>query len=387
MSPTDLVEPGWEPVADQLHASIAAGDDLGGTVAVYHDGRCTVNVAAGHVDRERSQPYTHDHLQLVFSTTKGVTAVAVAMCVQRGLLDYAEPVARYWPEFAVAGKQDATVAQLLSHQCGLITVDGITLDECLQWDTVTAKLAAQAPDWPIGTGHGYHALSYGWLAGELVRRVDGRPFGQFVSEEIASPLGLDLWIGLPTDEEHRVAPLIGAVMDTTSVDPAVKAMLDAFMGPGTRAGRALTMSGAFSQEGVFNRREVHAASIPAANAITRAGDLARMYAATMGEVDGVRLVDEDTITVASSRVTPPNEGDLCLVMPTAFGMGFMTHERFSPYAGPGSYGHPGAGGSVAFAQPSRRLAMAYVMNQMAPNLAADVRAQRLIDTACRIIDG
>ena len=378
------LEPGWEPVAARLVANIAAGLDTGASVAVYHLGRPVVDVAGGQFAPGSPAPYDRDTLQLVFSTTKGVAAIAAAMCVQRGLLQYDQPVARYWPEFADYGKHEATVAQLLSHQCGLITVDGITLDECLTPGVAAARLAAAAPEWPIGIGHGYHALSFGWLVDELVQRVDGRSLGTFVADEIAGPLGVPLWIGLPEHEEQRVSPLIGGL--DTGTDPRVKAMLEAFIGPTTRGGRALSMSGAFAGDGVFNRRDVHAAEIPAANAISNAAALAKVYAATIHEIDGVRLLDDATLAAATRRQTPPGEADLCLILPTGFAMGFMVHEPFSPFAGPGSFGHPGAGGSVAFAQPARGLAMAYAMNRMSPNLAGDVRAQGLIDTAVRIID-
>lgn len=386
---TGHVASGWEGVADALRASIERGDDVGASVAVYHRGECVVDVAGGTAGRgDDVVDYTADTLQLVFSTTKGITAIAVAICVQRGLFSYDDTVSSVWPEFAAEDKGDATIAQLLSHQCGLITVDGLSLDEALDWKTITSRLAAEKPDWPIGSGHGYHALTYGWLAGELVRRADGRPIGTFVADEIAGPLGVDLWIGLPEEQEPRVAPLIGGLGGggETALDPAIKALMDQVMGPGTRGGRALSLSGTFGADGMFNRRDVHAAEIPAANCITNAGALAKVYAATLGPIDGVQLVDEATREIARTQLTPANEGDLCLVMPTTFGMGFMTSGLFSPFAGPGSYGHPGAGGSVAFAQPERDLALAYAMNRMAPNLASDTRAQALIDAAVAVID-
>ena len=380
------VEVGWEGVRDAFEANLAAGDEVGAGVAVYHRGRPVVDLWGGFFDRDRTRRYGEDTLQLVFSTTKGVVATALAMCAQRGLLDYAEPVSTYWPEFAAHGKGEVTVAQLLSHQVGLITVDApTTLAEALDWDTMVARLADTAPDWPIGTAHGYHALTFGWLAGELIRRVDGRSPGRFLAEEIAAPLGLDLWIGLPDELEARVSPLVGSVV-STSKNPATQAVIDQFTGPGTRLGRALTLSGAFAGKGVFNRRDVHAAELPAANGISNARSLAKLYAATMAPVDGVRLLDEATRDVARTTVTPSGEGDLCLVAASTFGMGFMTHGQMTPYSGPGSYGHPGAGGSVAFAQPERQLAFAYVMNRMTQNVAGDRRAQRLIDAAAQAAD-
>lgn len=385
------VADGWGAVRDAFVANLESGQETGCAVSVYHRGAKVVDLWGGHFDAAGGTPYSDDTLQLVFSTTKGITAIAVAMCVERGLLSYSEKVSTYWPEFAAHGKGDATVAQLLSHQCGLYTVDGdISLAEALDWTTITSRLADTAPRWPIGTQHGYHALTYGWLAGELVRRVDpqGRSLGAFVRDEIVDRVGAELWIGLPAEHEDRVSPMIGGLNPGggDDVDPAVKAMLEQFMGPNSPGGQALSLNGAFSVEGAFNRRDVHAAEIPAANGITNARSLARIYAATIGEVDGVRLLDPGIVDVARSTVTPSGEPDTCLIMPTTFGMGFMTHGQFTPYAGPGSFGHPGAGGSVAFAQPERELAFAYVMNRMAENLANDLRAQALTDAAAACAD-
>lgn len=384
-----MVEHGWDSVRDAFQRNFDLGEEVGASVAVYHRGKPVVHLWGGSFDGGHS-PYDDSTLQLVFSTTKGITAIAVAICAQRGLLDYAAPVSAYWPEFAAKGKAEATVAQLLSHQCGLFSVQGeISLAEALDWGTITARLADTEPEWPIGSTHGYHALTYGWLAGELVRRVDPahRSIGQFVADEIAGPTGTECYIGLPEVLEPRVAPIMGSPLSSDDdVDPAVKAMIEQFMGPNTRGGRALSLNGAFSVDGAFNRRDVHAAEIPAANGITNSISLARIYASTIAPVDGVQLIDDDVRELARTTVTPDNEPDACLIMPTTFGMGFMTHGPFTPYAGPGSYGHPGAGGSVAFAQPERELGFAYVMNKPASNLANDARAQHLVDAVTTIID-
>lgn len=380
------VRPGWESVRDAFLANIDSGEDLGAGVAVYHRGDCVVDLTGGWFDKSRTAEYTPDTLQLVFSTTKGMAAIALAMLVERAQVDYAAPVAHYWPEFADHGKESATVAQLLSHQCGLFTVDGaITLEEALDWNTITSRLAATKPRWPIGSTHGYHALTYGWLAGEVLRRADGRMPGRFLAEEIAGPLGLDMHIGLPERLESRVSPLTAQPSSGEPVDPAVAEMMAKFMGPDSNGGQALSLNGAFG-EGVFNKREVHAAEIPAANGITNAVSLARMYAATMQPIDGVQLINDSVRECATATVTPQGEADACLIMQTTFGMGFMTHGPFMLYSGPGSYGHPGAGGSVGYAQPSRQLAFGYVMNQMASNLANDMRAQRLMDAAAAVAD-
>jgi len=388
------VAPGWEPVREAFAANLANTEELGAGVSAYHRGVQVVDLWGGWFDTERTVPYAEHSLQLVFSTTKGITAIAIAICVDRGLLSYDAPVSQYWPEFAAHGKGHATVAQLLSHQVGLYTVDGpITLEDALDWNTITARLADTAPRWPIGTAHGYHALTYGWLAGELVRRVDPthRSLGTFVQEEITQRLGIDLWVGLPAEFVRRVSPILAS---QPNLDPAVAAMMAQFMGPGTPGGDALSLNGAFNAESaagglgtsVFNTSRVLAAEIPAANGVSNAPSLAKVYAATMAPIDGVQLISDAVRNVARVTVTPENEPDNCLIMPTTFGMGFMTSGPFSLFAGPGSYGHPGAGGSVAFAQPERQFSFAYVMNQMANNLAADMRAQALVDACTSVID-
>lgn len=302
------VTPGWEKVRQAFVENLENTEEVGAGVAVYHRGQKVVDLWGGVFDESASQPYTQDTLQLVFSTTKGITAIAVAICVERGLLSYDEKVSTYWPEFAQAGKSDATVAQLLSHQCGLYTVDGdISLAEALDWSTITSRLAATKPRWEIGTKHGYHALTYGWLAGELVRRVDPqhRSLGTFVQQEIVGRVGGELWIGLPEAQESRVSPMIGGLNSVPEdMDPAVKAMMEQFMGPDSPGGLALSLNGAFGVEGAFNRRDVHAAEIPAANCITNAPSLARIYAATIGDVDGVRLLASATVETARTLVTP-----------------------------------------------------------------------------------
>ena len=177
-----FVAPGWQGVADAFAHNIETREDIGAGVAVFHKGECVVDIAGGYFDKEATQPYTRDTLQLVFSTTKGVVATAVAMCVERGLLAYEQPVSLYWPEFAARGKEHVTVAKLLSHQAGLYTVDGdLTYEEVLDWNTMVARLADTPPLFPVGSTHGYHAITFGWLAGELVRRVDGRSIWQFIA--------------------------------------------------------------------------------------------------------------------------------------------------------------------------------------------------------------
>jgi CubicO group peptidase (beta-lactamase class C family) len=363
--------PGWEGVREAFAANLADGFELGASCAVYHRGRKVVDVWGGWADKARTIPYGHDAMQLVFSTSKGVAAILLAQLVERGQVDPDAPLAEYWPEFAAAGKGAVTVGQAVSHQAGLASVDRpLSLEEALAWDPVVEALAAQAPLWELGTGHGYHALTYGWIVGELLRRVTGHRPGELLAAEASHPLDLDLWFGLPAEEEPRVVPLVGAEPPS---DPEVLKVMLAVMGPGTLGGRALSLDGTFGN--VWNRRDVHAAELLAAGAIGDARSLARLYAACIGEVDGVRLLRPETVDrVRAVRSDGP---DKCLVVPTRFGLGFMLPSEFEPMGGEGSFGHPGAGGSVAWALPEADLAVAYVMNRMGAGLAADPRPARL----------
>jgi CubicO group peptidase (beta-lactamase class C family) len=380
----DVVAPGWELVRDAFLEGFALGEEHGAGVAVYHRGKCVVDIMGGWRDRDHTVPYDTDAMQVVFSTTKGITSIAVAMCVERGLLNYDEKVSTYWPEFAVKGKADVTVAQLLSHRAGLYTVEGdITLEEALNWDTVTARLADTTPLFPVDSTHGYHAITFGWLAGELVRRVTGKSIGEFVRDEIVAPLGVEFHIGLPSDLEPRVARLMAHPIPKFPPDIA-KILLDR-AGPGTKGAAALSLNGSFGN-GVFNKPEVHQAQIPGANGIGNARSLARIYAATVSTVDGVRILGDTVRDVARTSNTPSGEMDEILLDPTDFGMGFMVHSPRTPYSGPSSFGHDGAGGSVAFAEVNRELAFSYVMNTMMTVVDGDPRRMRLIAAASRCAD-
>jgi CubicO group peptidase (beta-lactamase class C family) len=391
---TGTVEPGWEPVRDVLQNSITAKAEIGAGVAIVHRGKLVVDIVGGYADNAATTPYTHDTLQLVFSTTKGVVATAVAMCVERGLLGYDEPVATLWPQFAQHGKERVTVAQLLSHRAGLYTVDGdITLEEALDWNTVTHKLANTAPLFPVGSTHGYHAITFGWLAGHLVQLTDGRSIGRFIREEIAHSLNAEIYVGLPEHLEPRVSPVNtgwAKSLSQTVVEDKPLAPPPPAPGADTPLGRALSVNGAFNVKGGFNRRDVHAAEVPGANGISNARSLATMYASIIGDVHvngkTVRLLGEETMRAASTTLTPEGERDACLLVKTTFGMGYMTANEGTAYQQAGAFGHPGAGGSVSFADPTRAMGFSYVMNRMGSALLGDVRARNLVEAASRCAD-
>ncbi|MGA9276819.1 serine hydrolase domain-containing protein, partial [Ilumatobacter sp.] len=353
--------------------------EVGAGFALVADGEVKVDITAGIADEATGRAWDDQTLQLVFSTTKGAAAICVGRLVDDGVLSYDDTVASHWPEFAANGKESVTVAQMLSHQAGLPYVDRVlSMDDLLAVSPIVEALAEQAPIWEPGTAHGYHANTYGWLVGELVRRVDGRSIGTYFAEEVAGPLGLDFWIGLPESEEHRVSTLESAPPPS---DPAELAMMMQVMGPGTKGFNALTMSGAMlvlgAADNPFNTRAVHATEMPAANGITNAASLAKMYAATVGEVDGIRLVSSETIAAASAEaVRGPDE---CLVAETRFGMGFMLENELVPLLGPNAFGHAGAGGSLGQADPDTGVGYGYVMNQMLGGIAGDPRTVRLND--------
>ena len=373
------VAPGYEPVREAFAANFEQHGEVGAAFALYRHGQKVVDLWGGVADEETGRPWQEDTLQLVFSTTKGATAIAANLLAQRGQLDLDAPVGEYWPEFKAEGKERIPVRWLLSHRAGLPVVDTpVSPEECFAWTPMVDALAAQRPVWEPGTAHGYHALTYGHLVGEVVRRVTGRSVGRFFAEEVAGPLGLDFFIGLPEEHEPRVSRLIqqaplGAPPDLEQVPEAVREMVERMFGPGSLMTRALSPTSAPID---FNSRACHAAEIPAANGITSARSLARLYAAQIGEVDGVRILDDASVARVSEEQS--NGPDQVLVVPTRFGLGFFLSSSFSPLMGPTSFGHAGAGGSLGFADPETGVGYGYVMNKMQANLSGDPRTLGLV---------
>ena len=233
--------PGFEPVRDAFADNLESGRDVGAAFAAYHRGRKVVDLWGGTADTTTGRPWEEDSIVLVFSTTKGATALCANLLAERGVLDMDAPVARYWPEFAQGGKADIPVKFLLSHQAGLAWIDGeMSLEEALSWEPVVSALARQTPHWEPGERHGYHATTYGWLVGEVIRRITGASVGTFFRTEIAEPLGLDFWIGLPEEQEPRVVPVIPFELPAGS---DLRAMADSFLGPDTSLGKALSAPG------------------------------------------------------------------------------------------------------------------------------------------------
>ncbi len=382
------VAPGFEQVREVFQANFDKGTEVGAAFSAYHRGRKVVDLWGGVADAATGTPWGRDTTVLVFSTTKAFTAVCANMLAQAGLLDLDAPVADLWPSFSADGRGEMPVSHLLSHRAGLPWVDAeMTAAEAFSWEPVIRALETQPLAWEPGTAHGYHALTFGWLNGEVIRRVTGETMGTYLRKAVAEPLGLDLWVGLPEEEEHRVASLVhflpeGLTLDDLSApkDPTAE-IIAAFMGPETDLGKAMFAPGfAFANAEVWGSREMRAAEVPAANGVSDARSVARLFAACIGEVDGIRLLSPEQLARATTQhTTGPDR--IILGLDMQFGLGFMLPSSIMTFGGPRSFGHFGAGGSVGWADPEAELAFGYVMNKMDIGLAGDNRSLDLI-AAC-----
>lgn len=365
----------FEAVRDAFTANFADGAEIGAAVAVVVDGETVVDLWGGMADPHTGRDWEASTPALVYSATKGPTTVCALRLWERGDLDLDAAVAELWPEFAVAGKEAVTTRHLLTHQAGLpVFDDPITFHQCDDHELVAARLAAQAPRWVPGTAHGYHPLTWGWLVAEVVRRASGRTVGQLLAEEIAGPLGLDLFVGLPPEREVDVARLASARMDLTGLhlDADGMAFTASLLDVESLTFRAFSNPpGQFDVES-FNAPELHQAEWPAVNGIATARSLARLY----GELACDRILAAATLDEAAR---PQVSGiDRVLAVPTTFGLGFSLDED-AAWHGPGRFGHEGAGGSVGFGDRTRGLGFAYVMNQLTASLGGDRRSRRLIE--------
>jgi CubicO group peptidase (beta-lactamase class C family) len=372
------VEAGFEPVRDVFVANFERHGEVGAAFCVHQHGRRIIDLWGGVTTPGATDPYTADTLQMVMSTTKGVVAMGAHILAEEGRLDFDAPVAQYWPEFAAEGKGKMPVRWLFSHRAGLAAIDtALGVDDVYAWDPVVKALAAQHPNWEPGTAHGYHALTYGWLAGEVIKRVAGVSVGQFVAERIVQPLGLEFWIGLPDDLNARVAPQIPAPppLPGARPDPFAARLAD----PTSLMFRAFTNpSGLFT---AANTPAFRAAEVPAANGIGTARSLSRLYAACIGEVDGLRLLQPATLERAMREEA--HGEDLVVGYETRYATGFQLSFPSRPMAGEGSFGHYGMGGSMAFAHPARGLSFGYTMNQMLSPSGPDPRSTALIQAVIR----
>jgi len=374
------VAPGFDPVRAAFEAGFDGKPDMGAALAIRHHGELVVDIWGGTAESRTGTPWSADTLGVIFSCTKGLVAILAARLVQEGRLDYQDPVAKHWPEFATAGKSLVRVKDLLAHRSGLSAPRvPFRADEILDWDLVVSRLAGQEPLWVPDSGYAYHAITHGWLAGEVIHRITGRSVGEYFADLIAEPLGVDAWIGLPSSQQQRVADMqVGPTLaELTRIQAAARV-------PGVVdwSEQAMTLGGALPPELVgpgigFNAPVVRAAEIPGAGGIATARALATIWSATVTQTRGVRLLDAETIAAAT---VPQSGGRPVWDVPgpwPRWGMGFQLDSDARHYLTPSGFGHDGAGGQSAFADPERGIGFAYLTNQM--EAIADERATRIID--------
>jgi CubicO group peptidase (beta-lactamase class C family) len=344
----------FQEVRDAFAANFAAGLELGASLCIEVDGRRVVDLWGGWLDAERTHPWTRDSIACVFSCTKGLAAIVLLQLVERGAVDLDAPVARYWPEFAAAGKGELPVRYLLTHEAGLSAIERpMPFGSLSDWDAMVDALARQEPWWEPGTAHGYHGVTFGHLVGEVARRADGRTIGTLLRDEVTGPLGIDCFLGLPAAEDSRTATMVLAPIEG-----------DTFFsrwGPDSLGPKSFGNPPDCNDPAHTNTRAFRAAEIPAANAHANARALARVYSAVaQGELVSTDLVQE----AGRVHVDGP---DIVMEQPTRFGLGFeitLPEADFSFGPGARTFGHNGSGGSLGSIDPDANVAFGYVMNRM-----------------------
>ena len=353
--------PGFEPVAEEFGRLLMQEGDARGQFCAYLHGRQVVDLWGG-------DDVAADDIQGVYSSTKGVSAVCIALLVQRGALDLDAAVSRYWPEFAGSGKGDVTVRIALSHQAGIPGVEPqLTLEELMDHDTVAARLAAQIPHWRPGRAHGYHGLTIGAIMDELVRRVTGAPIAEFFRKEIGDPRGIDFYISTPEDVDHRVRMLLPA-----SPTPEQQKQQGEPSLPESLTGMAFNVAAGQQTEPLPNIRAFRASGQAAAAGVGSARGLARLYAMCFSEVDGFPPLLTDTTIAQVTQIQTVGE-DLVLRTPTRYAIVFQKADDRLSYGSHQAFGHDGAGGSIGIADPWHGIAYGWIPRQMSFPGGADAR--------------
>ena len=380
----------FEPLVDAFVHNFDEQGEVGASVCVTLDGDPVVDLWGGTKNLEQQTPWEEDTMCVVFSSTKGAVALAAHTLIADGELDLDAPVARYWPEFASRGKEDATVRMMLDHSVGVPAIREKLKDKgCCDWEYMVERLEREEPFWKPGSRNGYHMANFGWTVGELVRRTAGQSLGAYFRDAIAEPTQAECWIGLPESEEPKVAPVI-------PFKPVRGAELGAFTKALISDAQSIP-SLAFYNQGGFspNSRACRAAEIGGGGAVANARGLARIYApfACGGELNGRCFVDADTLA-AMGEVAVATHEDATLLIPTRFSLGFMKSmdnrrvhavDKSSAIFSSSAFGHVGAGGSVGFADPAARMSFGYAMNKMGPGILMNERGQSLVDAAYRCL--
>ena len=388
-------DPRFERVAEEFEQNFRERGEVGASVCVKLAGETFVDLWGGSADPSSNKPWVEDTITSVWSCTKGATALCAHMLVTRGLLDLEEPVVRYWPEFGQAGKESIPVKMLLNHQSGVAAIsDPIPPGGLYDWEFMVKALEKQEPFWKPGSMHGYHGFTFGWLVGEVVRRVSGKSLGTFFREEVAEPLGLDFWIGLPEAYENRVAPIIPADPPDPS-GPISPMMMAIAMDQTSMQALQLFNTGGYMMPGPdgvfgFNTRAAHIAEFGSVGSLTNARGLAGMYAplANGGSLNGVSLVSKDNLA-RMAAVSSASSMDMTVLLPTRFSLGYVksVDNRRVPNCtkddsliiSEEAFGHAGFGGALGFADPIANMSFGYAMNRMGQGIGLNARGQSLVD--------
>ena len=388
------IDRAYAPVVDAFIDNFREREEVGASLCISVGHQVVVDLWGGFADAERTRQWTQDTIAVVFSCTKAATALCANILLERGQLELHAPVARYWPEFARNGKEHVTVAMMLNHTAGVPAFrEPIKAGGYYDWDYMVQRLGDEEPFWEPGTRNGYHMMTFGWTVGELVRRASGKSLGTFFRDEVAAPLGLDFWIGLPEVHEPRVAGMVA--WRPKRGEPASEFTRALQSDWKSLQGLALLNSGGHNA----GSREAHAAELGGGGGITNARALEGMYRplANRGRHAGGTFLQPATIT-RMSQVSVATPRDATLLIGTRFGLGFMKsmdnrHLQLdggpqgidSALLGEKAFGHVGAGGSIGFADPECELAFGYVMNRMGAGILLNPRGQALVDETYRML--
>lgn len=384
-------DPKFQAVADEFIRNFDKRNEVGASVCTRIEGEAVVDLWGGRFTADSDKAWQEDTISIIFSCTKAATALCAHLLIDRGELDLQAPVTRYWPEFGKNGKEDVTVLMMLNHSVGLPAFrEPIKEGGYYDWDYMIKRLEEEEPFWQPGIRNGYHMISFGWTVGELVRRVSGRSLGTFFREEVAEPLGLEFWIGLPEQFEDRVSPMIPFVPDGSGpVSDFINALLS---DPSSISSLSWLNSGGHTPD----TRAAHAAEIGGGGGISNARSLSNMFVplANRGSYGEKQLLSAESIA-RMSQISMATQLDATLLIPTRFALGFMKsmdNRRGKPgntdsaILGDAAFGHVGAGGSIGFADPDDNLAFAYTMNRMGEGILLNERGQSLVDAAYRSLD-
>ncbi len=381
----------FELVRHEFERNLSERGEVGASVAITLDGKKVVDLWGGAADPQTGRLWEKNTKVVVWSSTKGATALCAHILADRGELDLDAPVARYWPEFAQNGKEAIPVRMLLNHQSGVVALrEPLPAGAFFDWERMTSVIAGEAPFWEPGTRHGYHAFTFGWLVGEVVRRVSGKSVGVFFRDEVAAPYDIDFWIGLPEQLEATVAPDIPPAPPAPG-EPVSPVFVVAMTQPESLQAKLIGNTGGYFPDPTqFDSRAAHAAEIPAAGGITNGRGLAAMYALLAAGAKE-RIVSEKAIA-RMAAVSSSSGQDASLLLPTRFSLGYVKsvdNRRFSPTPDDSvllseeAFGHSGVGGSIGFADPKARMSFGYAMNRMGAGAGINARPQSLVDAAYR----